>query len=37
MKAITAMICVTVAALAFDNPALLWWYVVPLLMAWDEI
>lgn len=28
-----AFICVTVAAIYFNNAGVLWWYIVPLLMS----
>ena len=28
-----AFICITLAAIYFKRPSLLWWYVVPLLMS----
>ena len=27
--------CVTVAAVCFDKPSILWWYVLLLFLGWD--
>lgn len=32
-----AMICITIAAIAFENPGILWWYIVALLIALEEV
>ena len=29
---VTAIICITIAAMHFDTAGILWWYMVPLLM-----
>lgn len=32
-----AMICITIAAIAFENPAILWWYILALIIALVEV
>ena len=33
MATAAAFICITVAAVLFESPGLLWWYIVALLVA----
>ncbi len=35
ITAIIAFVCITVAALMFDNANILWWYIVATLIAID--
>ena len=37
MVTVTAFVCITVAAIAFGSPGILWWYLAALLIAEYEL
>ena len=37
MATVTAFICIIAAAIAFESPGILWWYIVALFIADYEL
>ena len=37
MATAVAFMCITIAAIGFDSPKVLWWYIVALLIASEEL